>query len=63
MKRMTLRLEELNVIFISLTPCTNKHEREHDDQDRGIRWQDNQGEQDNQGLGWGSLTKNVNEDV
>lgn len=50
-------------MFTSLAPCTNKHEREHDDQDRGTRWQDNQGEQDNQGLGWGSPTKNFNEDV
>lgn len=56
-----LRLEGLNVIFTSPTPCTNKHEGEHDDQDKGARWKDNQGEEDDQGLGWGSPTKNVNE--
>lgn len=37
MKRMMLRLEGLNVIFTSPTPCTNKHEGEHDDQDKGAR--------------------------
>jgi hypothetical protein len=63
MKRMMLRLEELNVIFTSPALCTNKHEGEQDDQNMGTRWQDNQGEQDDQGSGWGSPTKNVNEDV
>ncbi len=69
---MMLRLEKLNVIFTSPAPCTNKHEGEHDDQDKGARWQDDQGEQDDKKTKGSKTTKvwvgahlqkNVNEDV